>query len=80
MGHHGNHGIWGGTKMLVLTRNDGETLILRKTGAGNRVEEIKIVVRLDGQQVKLAIDAPRGIKIVRKELSPVETAEIHSLS
>lgn len=47
--------------MLVLQRKKGETLILG--------ENIQIsVVEIGPDSVKLAIDAPRDIKILRQEL------------
>jgi carbon storage regulator len=53
--------------MLVLTRKLMEKLYIG--------EEICItVVRLEGGQVRLGIDAPRHIPVVRAELSPLPTA------
>lgn len=47
--------------MLVLTRKPGETVMLG--------EDIQVkVVSVDGEQVKLGIEAPRTLKIFRKEL------------
>jgi len=47
--------------MLVLTRRLGESITI-----GN---DIKIfVVDIDGNQVKLGIDAPRDVEIYREEL------------
>lgn len=47
--------------MLVLTRRCGELLAIG--------HEIKIVVQqVRGNQVRLAIDAPKEIRIVRQEL------------
>lgn len=47
--------------MLVLTRKTGETVMLG--------EDIQVkVVSVDGEQVKLGIEAPRTLKIFRKEL------------
>lgn len=47
--------------MLVLTRKPGETVMLG--------EDIQVkVVSVDGEQVKLGIEAPRALKIFRKEL------------
>lgn len=47
--------------MLVISRKKGESIII-----GNNIEVT--VVKLDDGTVKLAIDAPRDITILRKEL------------
>ena len=47
--------------MLVLTRRLGEAITI-----GNDVKII--VVEIDGNQVKLGIEAPREIEIYREEL------------
>ena len=47
--------------MLVITRKKGEALLI-----GDDIEIT--VVKLDDGSVKLAIDAPREITILRKEL------------
>ena len=47
--------------MLVITRNKGESILI-----GYDIEIT--VVKLDDGSVKLAIDAPRDITILRKEL------------
>jgi carbon storage regulator len=47
--------------MLVLTRRLGESITIG--------EEVKVViVDIDGNQVKLGIEAPRHIEIYREEL------------
>jgi len=47
--------------MLVLTRKSGESLLLG--------DEIEIrIVRIDGDQVRIGIVAPRSVPIVRGEL------------
>lgn len=47
--------------MLVLTRRLGESITIG--------EDVKVViVDIDGNQVKLGIDAPRHIEIYREEL------------
>lgn len=56
--------------MLVLTRKEGESLLI-----GNNVE-IKIV-SVDGRTVRLSIRAPKAVTIVRKELKEqVEKANV----
>ncbi len=47
--------------MLVLTRRLGESITI-----GDNVKII--VVEIDGNQVKLGIEAPRDIEIYREEL------------
>lgn len=47
--------------MLVLTRKTGETIMLG--------EDIEVkIVSVDGEQVKIGIEAPKSLKIFRKEL------------
>jgi carbon storage regulator len=51
--------------MLVLTRKLMERLYIG--------DDICVtVVRLDGGQVRLGIDAPRHIRVVRGELAPLK--------
>ncbi|KOF55888.1 MULTISPECIES: carbon storage regulator CsrA [Clostridium] len=47
--------------MLVITRKKDESILI-----GDNVEIV--VVKIDDGSVKLAINAPRDIKILRKEL------------
>jgi carbon storage regulator len=47
--------------MLVITRKKGESILI-----DNNIEIT--VVKLDDGSVKLAIDAPKNIPILRKEL------------
>ena len=49
--------------MLSLTRRSGQTIVLQ-----TETEEIKIHFHLDDKQIKVAIDAPEEVRIVRKEL------------
>lgn len=52
--------------MLVLTRKLMERLYIG--------DDICVtVVRLEGGQVRLGIDAPRHVRVVRGELSPLKT-------
>ena len=47
--------------MLVITRKKGESILIG--------EEIEItIIKLDDGSVKLAIEAPKNITILRKEL------------
>lgn len=47
--------------MLVLTRKVGETLMLG--------EDIQVkVISVDGEQVKIGIEAPKSLKIYRREV------------
>jgi len=47
--------------MLVLTRRLGEAITIN--------DDIKIIiVEIDGNQIKLGIEAPRNIEIYREEL------------
>lgn len=51
--------------MLILTRKQGEAFLLGK--------EIEIsILEVSGDKVKIAIDAPKEIKILRKELAEAE--------
>ena len=50
-----------GEKMLVLTRKTGETIQI-----GENIE--LTVVSVNGEQVKLGINAPKNIEIHRKEI------------
>jgi carbon storage regulator len=47
--------------MLVITRKKGESILL-----GNDIEIT--IIKLDDGSVKLAIDAPKNVTILRKEL------------
>lgn len=47
--------------MLVLTRKTGESIII-----GDDIE-LKII-SVEGDQVKLGIDAPRSVKVYRSEI------------
>lgn len=47
--------------MLIITRREGETIVVD--------HDIRITVsRITGSQVKLAIDAPAAVDIIREEL------------
>lgn len=47
--------------MLVLTRKTGESIMI-----GDEIE-LKII-SVEGDQVKLGIDAPRAVKVYRSEI------------
>lgn len=47
--------------MLALTRKEGESLLI---GEGIEVQ----VVRVKGKSVRLAISAPREVRVLRKEV------------
>ncbi|MGM9968623.1 MAG: carbon storage regulator CsrA [Rummeliibacillus sp.] len=50
--------------MLVLTRKSGESIMI-----GDEIE-LKII-SVEGDQVKLGIDAPRSVKVYRSEIYKV---------
>lgn len=51
--------------MLVITRRQGEAVVIGK--------DIEIIVsEVSGEKIKLCIDAPREITIMRKELLETE--------
>lgn len=52
--------------MLILTRREGESIILSIPGSDQQIE---VRVMETGSQVKLGIDAPREVVVLRKELS-----------
>jgi carbon storage regulator len=54
--------------MLVLSRREGERLKL-----GDAV--VITIVRVSGDQVRLGIEAPSDIVILRDELEPITPAE-----
>jgi len=51
--------------MLVLTRREGESIVLSIPGSD---EIIAVRVVRTGTQVKLGIDAPQEVEILREEL------------
>ena len=52
--------------MLVLSRREGECITL-----GDSI--VVTVVRVTGEKVRLGIEAPSGILVLRGELSPHES-------
>jgi carbon storage regulator CsrA len=62
------HGFEGGCTVLVLTRKIDETLVLG--------DHIKVkVIQIRGKQVRLGIEAPAGIVIIREEANPLKPAK-----
>ena len=57
--------------MLILTRRPGETLFI-ETPAGEQIQ-VK-VLEVKGNQVRIGMDAPDDISIVREELLKSRTA------
>jgi carbon storage regulator CsrA len=58
---------------LVLTRKSGEALIFRRTLPDGTVHESRLyVVAVQGNTVRLAIDAPPEVEVVREELVPAQ--------
>ncbi|MFG0296075.1 MAG: carbon storage regulator [Maioricimonas sp. JB045] len=54
--------------MLVLTRKEGEEIVIGK--------DIRIrVLRIRGGQIRVGIAAPRDVRIVRSELAPIPPAQ-----
>ena len=52
--------------MLILTRRPGETILI-----GDDIEVT--VMRISGNQVRVGIEAPKDVAIVRDELDHEET-------
>lgn len=51
--------------MLILTRKVREAILIG--------HDIKVVIdSVDGQRVRIGIEAPKDVKILREELEPVE--------
>lgn len=51
--------------MLAISRRPGESIVLQLASG----EKITItVVRISGRQVRLAVDAPKQVPVVRSEL------------
>lgn len=58
--------------MLVITRKLGEAVYI---GEGIRV----IIVAIKGKQIRLGIEAPRDVSVVREEIKNVDTEEHRSV-
>lgn len=55
--------------MLVLSRKPSDSVVID--------HQVKItVLEIRGSQVRLGIEAPQGITILRAELAPAETAQV----
>ncbi|MCA9180571.1 MAG: carbon storage regulator [Planctomycetales bacterium] len=55
--------------MLILTRREGEEIVI-----GRGEEEVRVrVASVDGNRVKLAIEARREVKIRRSECKTLDT-------
>mgnify|MGYP000563172701 CR=1 FL=1 len=52
--------------MLVLTRRPEESLVLTLPGAGEPI--VVAVLGVDGDKVRLGIQAPRSVTVLRREL------------
>ena len=61
--------------MLLLGRNLGESIVI-----GDNIYITFVESDKSGHKFKLAIDAPRDVKIVRGELYPADTAQHEKLS
>ena len=57
--------------MLVLSRRDKESIIL-ETAEG----EISLIFFIVGSQIKIGIDAPNSVNIIRSELRAKDLAQI----
>ncbi len=51
--------------MLCLTRKEGEAIVI-----GEGADQIRLVVLKTGRQVRIGIEAPKGVRILREELDP----------
>ena len=54
--------------MLVLTRKAGESIVI---GSQVRIT----VLEMQGRQIRLGIDAPPDVLVLREELEPHETSD-----
>jgi sRNA-binding carbon storage regulator CsrA len=58
---------------LILTRKPGEAILYRKVEKDGTVCYGRIyVVSMDGNKVRLALDAPANTELIRAELLPEE--------
>lgn len=62
--------------MLVLSRKKDERIILKVPG----MDDVAVtVVRIDGGKVRLGIEAPEDVTIIRSELEEKKFEEIRTL-
>ena len=61
--------------MLLLGRNLGESIVI-----GDNIYITFVESDKNGHKFKLAIDAPRDVKIIRGELYPADTVQHEKLS
>jgi carbon storage regulator len=63
--------------MLVITRKVNESIILESEQTGGKPIEI-VILEMAKDRVKLGIDAPREIKIIRNELSIAQSSNVEA--
>ena len=56
--------------MLVLTRHDGQKIVLPSLGV------TFTIVRIEGDRVRIGVEAPKDVKILRDEHLPVNNLEV----
>jgi carbon storage regulator len=59
--------------MLVLSRKESEKIML-----GDSI--VLTIVRVSGDRVRLGIEAPSDMLILRKELDPSKTGQVETLA
>lgn len=59
--------------MLVLTRHPGEQLVI-----ANNI--VVTVVAIEGNKVRLGVDAPRSVRVDRKEVHDRRSADVEEPS
>ena len=59
--------------MLVLSRKESEKIML-----GDSI--VLTIVRVSGDRVRLGIEAPSDMLILRKELDPSETGQVKTMT
>jgi len=54
---------------LSLTRRPFEELVFQiEDSSGQNIEVTQVISRISGEQVRISIDAPKSVKILRGEL------------
>lgn len=56
--------------MLILTRREGETVILETSDGPIEVA----ITKIDGSQIRIGFDAPKSVNILRKEVAERKSA------